>query len=74
VLADAEHFAQLGSSAVYPVHLLYATLLAEDSHRDATLVELNIEKKRLMNVAKREVLTPQLGSESASKKARTRWN
>jgi hypothetical protein len=28
IFADAEHFAQLGSSAVYPVHLLYATLLA----------------------------------------------
>jgi ATP-dependent Clp protease ATP-binding subunit ClpA len=74
VFADAEHFAQLGSSAVYPVHLLYATLLAEDKHRDATLTELNIEKKRLMSVAKREVLMPQLGSASASKKARTRWN
>ena len=74
VFADAEHFAQLGSSAVYPVHLLYAALLAEDEHRDSTLVELNIEKKRLMSVAKREVLMPQLGSASASKKARTRWN
>jgi ATP-dependent Clp protease ATP-binding subunit ClpA len=74
VFADAEHFAQLGSSSVYPIHLLYATLLAEDKHRDATLAELNIERKRLMNVAKREVLMPQLGSASASKKARTRWN
>jgi ATP-dependent Clp protease ATP-binding subunit ClpA len=74
VFADAEHFAQLGSSAVFPVHLLYATLLAEDEHRDATLAELTIDKKRLMSVAKREVLLPQLGSASASKKARTRWN
>jgi hypothetical protein len=62
------------SYATVAVHLLYATLLAEDSHRDATLVELNIEKKRLTTIAKREVLTPQLGSASASKKARTRWN
>ena len=74
VFADAEHFAQLGSGTVYPVHLLYATLLAEDKHRDATLTELNIEKKRLMSVAKREVVMPQLGSASVSKKARTRWN
>ena len=74
VFADAEHFAQLGSSMVYPVHLLYATLLAEDEHRDTTLAELNIEKKRLLTVSKREVLTTQLGSASASKKARTRWN
>ncbi|HKW29969.1 MAG TPA: hypothetical protein VJT54_11570 [Verrucomicrobiae bacterium] len=74
VFADAEHFAQLGSSAVYPVHLLYATLLAEDKHRDETLAELKIEKKRLLNVSKREVLTPQLGSASSSKRERTRWN
>jgi ATP-dependent Clp protease ATP-binding subunit ClpA len=74
VFADAEHFAQLGSGTVYPVHLLYATLLSEDNHRDATLTELNIEKKRLLSVSKREVVMPQLGSASASKKARTRWN
>ena len=74
VFADAEHFAQLGSVTVYPTHLLYATLLAEDKHRDATLAELEIEKKRLMSVAKREVVMPQLGLASASKKARTRWN
>ena len=74
VFADADHFAQLGSSTVYPVHLLYATLLAEDKHRDATLAELKVEKKRLMSVAKREVLMPQLGSASSSKKSRTRWN
>jgi hypothetical protein len=74
VFADAEHFAQLGSGTVYPVHLLYATLLLEDNHRDATLTELNIEKKRLLSVSKREMVMPQLGSSSASKKARTRWN
>jgi hypothetical protein len=74
VFADAEHFAQLGNGTVYPTHLLYATLLAEDKHRDATLAELNIEKKRLITVSKREVLMPQLGSASTSKRARTRWN
>jgi hypothetical protein len=74
VFADAKHFAQLGNSTVYPVHLLYATLLAEDKRRDATLAELNADKKRLLIVAKRKVLTPQVGSASASKKARTRWN
>ena len=73
VFADAEHFAQLGSGTVYPAHLLYATLLAEDKNRDETLAELQIERKRLLTVAKRDVLTPQLGSIS-SKRARTRWN
>lgn len=74
IFTDAEHFAQLGSGTVYPVHLLYATLLAEDKDRDATLAELEIEKKRLMSIAKREVVIPQPGSASASTKSRNRWN
>jgi ATP-dependent Clp protease ATP-binding subunit ClpA len=74
IFAEAEHFAQLGSSAVYPVHLLYACLLGDDEHRDATLNELKVEKKRLLTVSKREVLGKQMGSTSPSAKARTRWN
>src|SRR5206468_10952386 len=30
VFANAEHFAQFSGGIVYPVHLLYAALLAED--------------------------------------------
>lgn len=74
VFVDAEHFAQFDGSAIYPVHLLYATLLADDQRRDAKLLELNIRKERLISVAKREVFRPQIGSASVSKKARTRWN
>ena len=74
VFTDAEHFAQLGGGSTYPIHLLYATLLAEDEQRDKTFTELGIDKKRLLNVAKREVLMPQIGSSSASRKERTRWN
>ena len=74
IFAEAEHFAQLGSSAVYPVHLLYAGLLADDEHRDATLAELSVDKKRLLTVSKREVLGKQMGSASPSAKARTGWN
>jgi ATP-dependent Clp protease ATP-binding subunit ClpA len=74
VFADAEHFAQIGGSAVYPVHLLYATLLADDEHRDATLTKLQIDKKRFLTVAKRQILTPTMGSSSGSKRERTRWN
>ena len=73
VFADAEHFAQLGSGTVYPVHLLYATLLADDDHRDTTLTEVNADKRRLLSVVKREVLVPQFGTASPSKKARTLW-
>ena len=75
IFADAEHFAQLGSSAVYPFHLLYVTLLADDEHRDLILADLGVDKKRLVSVAKREVLHRQQGSASArSKFARTKWN
>ena len=49
-------------------------MVAHDEHRDATLAELNVEKKRLLNISKREVLGRQMGSASPSAKARTRWN
>ena len=58
---------------MYPVHLLYATLLAEDEQRDATLATLEFDKKRLLSVAKRQVLLPAIGPSSGSK-ARSRWN
>lgn len=74
IFADAEHFAQASNRAVYPVHLLYATLLDEDEDRDATFAELRIDKKRLLSVAKREVLTFQIGSASGTRAARARWN
>ncbi len=74
IFADAEHFAQVSNGTVYPVHLLYATMLAEDEDRDATFAELKINKKRLLSVAKREVLTFQIGSASQTRAARARWN
>ena len=74
IFANAERFAQLHGSTVYPVHLLYATLRAEDRQRDTLLAELNVEKKNLINVVNREVLMPHIDSLSASKKAKIRWN
>jgi hypothetical protein len=74
IFADAEHFAQLANCAVYPAHLLYAALLAEDHDRDVILGKLNIAKKRLLNVAKRDALAAQAGFASASQEERTRWN
>jgi len=74
IFSDAEHYAQLGSCVVYPAHLLFAGLLAEDNHRDTTLAELKIEKKRLLTVSKREIFGKQMDSGSSSTKARTRWN
>lgn len=72
--ADAEHFAQASNQPVYPAHLLYASLLAQDKDRDATLANLDINKKRLLAVAKRDVLTFQVSPVSASRAARARWN
>ena len=56
VFADAEHFATMADRMVYPVHLLYAVLLADDDRRDALFKELNVDLKRVQQVAKREVL------------------
>lgn len=74
VFADAEHFAQASNQPVYPAHLLYGILLAQDEDRDATMAKLDINKKRLLSVAKREALTVQFGFGSASQRERTRWN
>jgi ATP-dependent Clp protease ATP-binding subunit ClpC len=74
IFAGAEHMALISGGVVYPVHLLYATLLTEDEHRDTTLARLGIDKKRLLTVAKQQVLLPALEPFSGSKKARSRWN
>ena len=74
IFATAERIAELGGGVVYPVHLLYATLEAEDAHRDATLAKLEFDKNRLLSVAKRQVITPAIGTHSGSKEARARWN
>jgi len=74
VFADAEHFAQIGGSVVYPVHLLYATLLAEDEHRDMTLTRLKIDKKRFLTVARRQVISKTGDGNAATSKTRNRWN
>lgn len=74
IFATAERIAELGGGVVYPVHLLYATLEAEDAHRDATLARLEFDKNRLLSVAKRQVITPSIGAHRGSKEARARWN
>jgi hypothetical protein len=74
IFADAEHFAQASNQHVYPAHLLYAALLAEDKDRDVALASLDISKKRFLSVVKRDVLTFQLGSPSTTRGARARWN
>jgi len=74
IFADAEHLAEIANTAVYPVHLLYATLLAQDKDRDATLAKLKIGKKRLLSVTKRDALALQVGTVPETKAARIRWN
>jgi hypothetical protein len=74
IFADAERFAQLGSGVVYPVHLLYAILLAKDSNRDAILAELKVDRKRLLTLAKIEVLKPRVSSAASSKRRKARLN
>lgn len=74
IFADAEHFAAASNQPLYPAHLLYAILLAEDEDRDVKLADLNVDKKRLLNVAKRDVLTFQVGAVADTKEARPRWN
>lgn len=74
VFADAEGLAKLGRGVVYPVHLLYATLLAKDAHRDLVFAKLKVDTKRLLTFAKREVLKPPTSSASSSKRRKARLN
>jgi hypothetical protein len=74
IFANAEQFGQLGSGKAYPVHLLYATLLADDENRDVVLNKLKINKERLLTLVKKQVFKPQIGSASSSKRRRARWN
>lgn len=74
VFADANRFAQLGSGTVYPIHLLYASLLAVNSYRDTALATLMIDKKRLLTAAEQAVIFPKSGDFSPSHREKTRWN
>ena len=56
VFADAEHFAEMANSAVFPVQLLYAVVCIEDETRDDLLDQQCIEPSRLRKVAKREII------------------
>jgi ATP-dependent Clp protease ATP-binding subunit ClpA len=71
--ADADHFAQLADSPVYPVHLLYAVLLHEDEGIKAACANLSIDRKRFQEVASREVIWRDEKTPHGNK-PKTRWN
>ncbi len=56
IFFDAEHYALLGDGVVYPVHLLFALLTIRDCQRDQLLTELAVNKKRLQEAIRRELL------------------
>lgn len=66
VFADAEHFAELAGTVVFPVHLLYSAVSLADEVRDALLDELGVELERLRTVAKREVAFPWAGEKPSA--------
>jgi ATP-dependent Clp protease ATP-binding subunit ClpA len=73
IFADAEHFASLAGSIVFPAHLLYAVLLHEDQERDASLQALDVDKRRFREVARREVLS-QSAAVPPDRNPKTTWN
>jgi hypothetical protein len=58
VFADAEHFAEMANSVVFPVQLLFAVVSIEDEVRDDLLDQLGVQPERLNKVAKRAVAFP----------------
>jgi hypothetical protein len=58
LFADAEHFAEMANSWVFPVQLLFAIVSIDNEMRDDLLDELGVEPERLRKVAKREIAFP----------------
>ena len=54
---EAQQFAELSGQVVYPVHLLLALLFAQDQFSDEVMRELGVDRKRLQEIAKREIFT-----------------
>jgi hypothetical protein len=50
--ADAEHFAEVSGSAVFPIHLLYAIVSTKDPSRDQVLSDCGFSLERLAATAK----------------------
>jgi ATP-dependent Clp protease ATP-binding subunit ClpA len=73
LFADAEHLAQLAGGVVYPVHLLYTVLTTKDPCRDEVLKELGIDKKRLREAVRQELLFEH-GIPITPKDDKAKWN
>ena len=58
MFADAEHFAEMANSVVFPVQLLFAVVSIDDEIRDDLLDQLGVAPERLRKVAKRAAAFP----------------
>ncbi len=65
VFSDAERFAAVTGSLVFPAHLLYAVALLDDQLCDGQMEQLGVDRQRLRELAKRDVMFP-FGSEKRS--------
>lgn len=61
VFAEAERFAAIAESVVFPVHLLYAVLMIPDETRDVLLDQHGTEPKCLRTLAGQAVALPWSG-------------
>jgi len=56
IFSEAEHLAELSSSPVFPVHLLYTVVCMKDELRDQLLDLHGVEPARLLKLAKRDAI------------------
>ena len=66
MFADAEHFAEMADSIVYPVQLLYALVSVDDELRDDLMDQLGVKPERLRKVVKREMVSPWAGEKPSA--------
>lgn len=57
MFVEARQYAELSGQVVYPVHLLLAAVFTQDQFSDEVMQELGIDKKRIQEIAKREIFT-----------------
>jgi len=74
IFSQAEQLAQVGDALIYPIHLLYAVLIAKDEARDEVLSELKIDKQRLQELLKTDLFLRAGKSASLKSNTKAKWN
>lgn len=74
LFSEAEGIATLSGGLVFPIHLLYALLGEEDSHREKAMDSVGANESRLRHSIKQELFPPTDARGSIEDRPNTQWN